>query len=117
MMRQCSTALVLGFFWVASIAAELPNFTQLIEKNSPAVVKINTVERTSLRRGQQLPPDMPDIFRDFFEQRRMPQRKAYSMGSGFIISRDGYILTMLGVLFERDETDPDSSPQGAIESV
>lgn len=93
MMRQCSTALVLGFFWVASVAAELPNFTQLIEKNSPAVVKINTVERTSLRRGQQLPPDMPDIFPDFFEQRRMPERKAYSMGSGFIISRDGYILT------------------------
>ncbi len=93
MMRKCCTALVLGFAWMASFAAELPNFTQLIEKNSPAVVKINTVEKTSLRRGQQLPPDMPDIFRDFFEQRRMPQRKAYSMGSGFIISRDGYILT------------------------
>ncbi len=93
MMRKCCTALVLGFAWMASFAAELPNFTQLIEENSPAVVKINTVEKTSLRRGQQLPPDMPDIFRDFFEQRRMPQRKAYSMGSGFIISRDGYILT------------------------
>ncbi len=93
MIRQFCMALLLAVLWVAPAGAELPNFTQLIEKSSPAVVKINTVEKTSLRRGQQLPPDMPDVFRDFFEQRRMPERKAYSMGSGFIISRDGYILT------------------------
>ncbi len=93
MIRQFCTAFVLAILCVAPVSADLPNFTQLIEESSPAVVKINTVENTSLRRGQQLPPDMPDMFRDFFEQRRMPERKAYSMGSGFIISRDGYILT------------------------
>lgn len=93
MARRVFAVFLLGFFWALPGLSELPDFTGLIEDNSPAVVKINTVEKTSLRRGQQLPPNMPDIFRDFFDQRRMPERKAYSMGSGFIISEDGYILT------------------------
>src|SRR5690606_23766760 len=45
--------------------------------------------RMSLPPGQQV----PEIFRELFEQQGVPERNAYSMGSGFIISDDGYVLT------------------------
>jgi len=74
--------------------ASPPDFADLIEATSPAVVKINTVQKVG---GPQraLPPgqEVPEIFREFFKQRGMPERNAYSMGSGFIISSDGYVLT------------------------
>jgi serine protease Do len=82
-------------FCVRAAAAGLPDFTQLIEENSPTVVKINTEQRVTARRPPSLPPDVPDIFRDFFGQRPGPERerRMQSMGSGFVISEDGYIVT------------------------
>lgn len=90
--RLCAVVVLLAIQALPA-HADLPDFTQLIAENSPAVVKINTVEAGSARRRQQLPPDVPESFREFFGQRQMPDRKSYGMGSGFIISEDGYILT------------------------
>ena len=73
----------------------LPQFTDLIEEKSPAVVKITTVTKSSRgnRPNIQIPENVPEIFRHFFDPRQMPERDSRSMGSGFFISSDGYVLT------------------------
>lgn len=77
-------------------AAQLPEFTGIVKSSSPAVVKI-IVEHKSARGGQQQidPRDIPEPLRRFFQYRGspQPQRQQVSMGSGFVISGDGYIVT------------------------
>jgi serine protease Do len=93
------------------IVSGLPDFTQLVEQVGPGVVNIEAriASRPQMARGQQMPneQDMPEIFRRIFgDQFPMPQgpdgqqgprgprgRGGVSMGSGFIISPDGYVLT------------------------
>ncbi|HEX7763264.1 MAG TPA: Do family serine endopeptidase [Cellvibrio sp.] len=86
----------ISVYSLVSQAAELPDFTQLIEQHSPAVVKITAVSKGSAAEPQRsLPQDMqglPDIFRELLERRQAPRDRG-SLGSGFIISADGYVLT------------------------
>ena len=72
----------------------LPDFTELVEKQGPAVVNVSTT--SAARSGQQSPVPEDDPFYDFFRRFGPPQPRDYearSLGSGFIISADGYILT------------------------
>ncbi|WP_199100372.1 DegQ family serine endoprotease [Dyella sp. ASV21] len=89
-------------------AATLPDFTGIVQKNAPAVVHVEakysgkkTTKSGSSSRGM---PDMPpgeddpsmEMFRRFFGMPMMPSpedQQRTSLGSGFIISADGYILT------------------------
>ena len=77
-------------------AAALPEFREIVQENSPAVVKI-VVQQSAARggQGQPDPEQMPEYLRRFFEYRGGPPapHDQMAMGSGFIISADGYIVT------------------------
>ncbi len=92
----------LGILALSANAVDLPDFTELVEEVSPAVVNISTVRRVNDGNAQFFgnAPDMeqvPEFFRHFFGD-QFPRgggvpREAQSMGSGFIVSHDGYVLT------------------------
>jgi len=115
---------VLMSFNVSAEMSGLPDFTRLVEKYSDAVVNISTSQK--IKKGKGVPHQIPgfpkggllDDFRRFFEQQNYKKNSRStinknkfiqtrqtndSLGSGFIIDSDGYVVTNHHVIKDADE--------------
>ncbi len=103
-------AVLLLFSGTSADAQRLPaSFADLVDRVAPAVVNISTTKE--IRGGEafpmpQFPPGSPfeEFFKEFFDRDR-PQRprRTFSLGSGFIIDPEGYVVTNNHVIADADE--------------
>ncbi|MFM8782060.1 MAG: trypsin-like peptidase domain-containing protein, partial [Gemmatimonadota bacterium] len=81
---------------VQTLADASNAFVSISEALTPAVVSVQAERITRANARRQMPPGVPPGFEEFFRQFEAPPsqpRTQESSGSGFLVSKDGYILT------------------------
>jgi len=98
-------SIIFNILFLTNIKAVPDSFADLAEKLMPSVVNISTTQTVKTTSNQfpfQFPPGSPfeEMFKDF---QRPTERKASSLGSGFIIKENGTVITNNHVIAEADD--------------
>ena len=101
---------VLALPGLAQAHGGAPDFADLADELVPSVVNISTSQETQAGGAPNMPPNSPfeRFFRDYFERRgeqpqNRPTPRPNSLGSGFVVDEDGYIVTNNHVIAEASE--------------